>query len=276
MDWLGRMKKFAMVSLFFAYSGCNAVQEFFDGLEPEEEAEVQRVLISVQQGSLEAALLVALTRDVEIIDSESGMAADAGARIESVFEPETCVQSTVLADTVNLLFDGCSGPYGIQNLNGAATLAFAVSALGSTAVSLSSADVKTNGASLALNVTGDMRDENGQRRWDLVTSGAGISQDLEPITRSGSFLGKLVNECLEMDGGWNSTQGEAISGVTFARLKRCQEACPHSGTVAVGSLEPSENIESEGRALTLTFQGNESVGWASTDGKGGITFVDCK
>lgn len=266
--------KSVIATLSIAHSlSCGVVEDLVD-IPEEDKVEIERAVLSMQQGSLETALLVALTKDVQIADDEAVMAADAGARVSTLFSPATCVESTVIQDTVSLVFDECSGPYGIKNLKGAATLGFVISALGSTSVSLTSASMDTNNTTLALNVTGEMADENG-REWTLVTSGAGVTEDLSPMTRTGSFRAKSSGMCVVLDGGWSSTVGETLSTITFAGFERCDAPCPSSGTMALAQTAPTESVELQGEAYTMTFNGDEQIAWANAEGKFGVVSLEC-
>lgn len=262
------------VCLFLLASACDdPIGDLVDQLPGHDDDEIRAAVMGMQQGSLEAALLAALTADASY-GSEAEMATAVQAQVGSVFEPSACVQSIATGDAVSLTFEECNGPYGLIGLQGAANLTFSIATDDSVGVLLTSGSIDLNGTSLAVNISGEMRDENGNRVYDLVTSGGGVASG-QPITRTGQFRSALDDNCLVMDGGWAVTIGESVYPTTFARFTRCDGACPSDGTMVLGSVEV-DGVESDERAITLTFVGSETVAWVSTDMRGGTTSLSCE
>ncbi|MDX9721560.1 MAG: hypothetical protein RBU37_12495 [Myxococcota bacterium] len=268
---------FSALSLaIFVGLACDVVEKLAPGLTDAEEAEVRLALSGMQQGSLEAALLAALTADLSLLDSGSAMAEACNTNAKAVFTPATCINAIVVDKSVNFTFEQCDGPYGIFGLDGAASLAFEDSAAPETngvGASLTATTLSANSASLVLNITGVMRDQNGTRAWEFTSTGAGSSGGADLVTRSGSYGGKVAENCLQLDGAWVSTVNEDATLSTFSAFKRCEQACPSGGTVALASAEGTEVQE---RVLTLTFSGTNRVAWVSTDGLFGTLELLCE
>lgn len=269
-----------------ATSCSEAVDRLVDRLPDGGSEEVQAAIDGLQQGSLETALLLALTGTMEIEGSEAELAASAAAAVRDILTPSDCVLGAeVVSDTVNYALENCNGPYGLRNVTGGVNLAFVMPAgpLG-TSVALTSASLDLNGAPIAINVSGGMDDNDGVREYELITAGGGVSRDGEALTRSGSFTARIEEDCMVMQGGWLSTINTDLYPTVFTGFTRCDGPCPSSGTMVLGEAQPdvdgtgdpSNEIGIEGEALTMTFVGSRTIAWADSTGRTGATTMVCE
>lgn len=271
------MTQFARTLLCLVFSssvfGCGeTLESLTDRLPTHDDDTIQLAVLGMHQGSLETALLAALAADVSIDAGESEMAEQAATRAREVFSPASCVEAVATGPAVSLLFRDCEGPFGISGLDGGANLAFAGEG-DSTAVILTSGSIDINGTSLGLNTTGLMSDNSeGERSWELQTSGAGIS-GRDPVSRLGQFMGRLDGDCLVLRGHWTATIGGAVYPTSFTGFTRCDNPCPSAGTMVLGEVGGS--VDDDGRAMTLTFVGTETVAWVSSDRRVGTTSLKC-
>ena len=233
---------------------------------------------SMQEGSLDTAILVALTQGLTIEDDTAVMLGAVEAIARDVFTPASCLQTLVAQDTLTMTLDRCDAPFGVRAVRGALALRLPQSSLGNVLFSLSGAGLEINGRTLVVNLTGSFEDGEDGRFWQLVTAGGGVSEARDPITRGGAFLAKVADDCVVMDGAWTLTVSETVYTLLFRSFQRCDNPCPTSGSVVFGEGEfelADGEIAADLGAITVTFVGSETVAWVDSERRGGVTTLTC-
>jgi hypothetical protein len=239
-----------------------------------ENEEAQNAVDSMQQGSLEAAVLASIMDPVMISADIPAMIAEAEAALATTFTPADCVTSTVAADTMNVVFQDCNGPYGLDGITGGANLSLNTATEAETQLNLAGAGLQVNGATIGLGVTGSATTNgDGNRAYDLITAGTGLTRDNTPVGRAGNFTMTVEGECLVMQGAWTFTIQTDVRAATFNNFKRCDTTCPDSGSMAwAGGEATSEDLASAVGGLALTFVGGgNTVSWVQRNAGGGTT-----
>jgi hypothetical protein len=247
--------------------------------------EAQNAVDSMQQGSLEGALHAALMDPVTLGDDVAAMVAEAEAALADTFTPAGCVTSTVTGPSASLVFQDCSGPYGLLDMSGAVNLAFSINAESQVATSMSAVGLQVNGATIGLNLQGVTTDDgtSGARTYELITGGAGATRDGVPVARAGNYTAVVEGECLVLNGAWSVTIQTDVRAATFTSFKRCASACPDSGSMVwAGAEATSEDIAAAATGLALTFvNGSDTVAWVDRDAESaagagtGVTRLSC-
>lgn len=253
-----------------------ACDEVLDQIPQEENEEAARAADSTDLGSLEAALLAAATKDVVLGDDADAMAAESVDAAAGIFTPDTCIQAVAAGNTVTWTLDNCSGPYGLAKVSGVANLVWSIPAADSVGVSMTAANLKVNDATLAVNVTGEIRNgPSNSREYTLSSTGGGVTKNNLAVTRTGSFGMKATGSCITLDGNWTTTVGESLWVTAITGFQRCEDACPKAGTVVWTGGDAADEGASEGRAVTITFDGSDKAAWATASGRVGRARLAC-
>lgn len=272
----------SLVAVLGAVACDEALDAAIDAVATENE-EAQNAVDSMQQGSLEAALLAALMDPVTIGADIPAMIAEAEGALATTFTPADCATSEVIGDTVNVVFQDCNGPYGLDGITGGANLSLNNATDTETQLNLGGAGLQVNGATIGLGVTGSATTNgDGQRTYDLITAGTGLTRDSTPVGRAGNFTITVDGECLVMQGAWTFTIQTDVRAATFNNFKRCATTCPDSGSMVwAGAEATSDDLANETTGLALTFvSGGDTVSWVDRDAaeggvNAGVTRLTC-
>ncbi len=269
----------------FGTAACDEVLDAALDTVATENEEAQNAVDSMQQGSLEAALLAAIMDPVVISADIPTMIAEAEGALATTFTPADCTTSEVIGDTVNVVFQDCDGPFGLDGITGGANLSLNNATDTETQLNLGGAGLTVNGATIGLGVTGSATTNgDGLRTYDLITAGTGVTRDTppKPVGRAGNFTVVVEGECLVMQGAWTFTIQTDVRAATFNNFKRCATTCPDSGSMIwAGAEATSDDLANETTGLALTFvSGGDTVSWVDRDAaeggvNAGVTRLTC-
>lgn len=237
-------------------------------------------VLAMHQGSLDVALLAALTVNVSLDGDEEDVIAGVEEGLENVLIPASCVQSVRTGSSLTLTFDGCSTRYGVQGVRGVANLNISDVTLGNAGFNFSAAGLELNGYTLVIGLLGSFSDTDGVRTWDLATAGGGVTADREAVTRGGAITARTDDACLLLRGGFNVSVAENLFVSLFNDFTRCDNPCPSAGTMLLGETEVEIeefefDLSLDGDVLTMTFVGSEQVAWVNREGRAGVVTLTC-
>ena len=180
------------------------------------------------------------------LTAEDAAAAQAGTG--AFFQPEGCLTVDQKANVVTYTFAGCTGPWGLVELNGQETATFtAGEEQGSIAVALASKDLTANAVSIehAADVVVTFPEGGKQVTWkggftSETPKGAAITHTSDLV-----WTVDAQDDCRTTNGTTTGSVGERGVTVTYEELSRCGGR----GMCAAGSI----TVENA-RGLTMTLE----------------------
>jgi len=255
---------------------CGESSNFLADLVGSDPEQAQAAIETGEFTSLEAALLAAIVDGADLDSSEVEIAESRASMAIDTFSPSTCVTAFADSGVVTYQFDGCSGPFGLSQLEGTAVATFPVPGMDSVAINLTGTGLEVAGIPFTMNTTADYSEDDGARDLAVQTSGGGVASSGEILTRAGSYLAEWTegDSCFVVDGTWTTTI-DLVNYTTVAiAYSRCGSRCPADGGRIVFTELVGEQ-DGTGTAVTVTFDGDDGVNYLSSDGGGGVAVLDC-
>jgi hypothetical protein len=173
------------------------------------------------------------------------------------FEPAGCLQVTTDAATqsATYVFDGCTGPLGLVELNGTVNVSWQ-SAAGQLTVDFSATGFHVNRATIdSWQATAVVTASGPQRTmtWNAQLSGTTRRGRAFDRTNQKTVVWTVGVPCLDVSGESTGDILGAHLQTTIATWRRCADACPEAGSeIDVKNLD-------KGNAIEIQYQGGPSA-----------------
>ncbi len=261
-----------------ACSGETLVDNLSDRFSDDQaEAEADDAVASTDLTTLEASLLMAASDAVALDADADAIAAAIADAAGTTWSPSDCVMSESVGPNVTWTLNNCAGPRGFVTVSGVANLVVTGVAAGTVGVNLTATDLQVNGATMTINSTGDISEQDGMRRLDMTTSGAGTLSGGTIVGRAGTWNATFDASCLTLGGQWTtSINDDTFWNTAVTNLTKCGAACPQSGTITYTGVDnPNAEADINARNVTITFDGDATAAWVSTRGAIGNLPLAC-
>lgn len=195
---------------------------------------------------------------VAAADSSSVEAAvDAQEAAASFFQPEGCLTVTKAGNVVTYVFDGCTGPWGLVEVNGTETATFRQGPeAGSIAVALQSEGLTLNEVAIEHQADVVVTFPDGGKRVTWNGGFSGTTGGGRPIEHTSDLVWTVdADGCRTTNGTTSGSIGERGLTTTYEELVRCGGL----GTCAAGSISSTSRS-----GLTVSLE---------MDGSGAATFT---
>jgi hypothetical protein len=178
------------------------------------------------------------------------------AHVGTRLTPSTCVTSQLddATATLTIMYDDCTGPYGLVHVTGTLTLAFTVDASGTIGAHASGTGIMLN--SVTVDVDADATYTPGM--LTVSARGGGTGRYGHTFTHTGDYTltWDSATQCHTLDGNWSTTFDDNMTRtLDVTNLSRCAQSCPSSGTVVFTGFY--------GATLTINFDGTAVATWDS-------------
>lgn len=245
-------------------SACGRAAEL-DGAEDADESAVVT--------SAESALTVNLSDEVAqpVSATANDLAASAVARVPMTMTTPSCVTATQVGATVTYVLTDCTGPYGLVHVTGTLTAVYSRGQGGAVQVVITGNGVKANAATFDVNATVNATQAAGVKRAQVTSQSSGTGPRGASVDRTGAYTvtWDAANECVTLDGTWETTVALRKATTTVANFKKCAGQCPAAG----GSIVYTGV---RGTVVTLTYDGSATATWSSSaNGRTGTVKLLC-
>jgi hypothetical protein len=248
-------------TLALALGGCRLKKDDTDepGGGTEDVSSDEQALVSdgndIQESSSMASDLSAIPSIALTAKLAPEDAATAQEEAPTFFQPEGCLTVERAGLTVTYTFAGCTGPWGLIELNGQEIANFAAGEEeGSIAVTLDSKDLTANGNAVDhhADVLVSFPDEGGKK---VVWKGGYTSSTKKglPVTHTSDLVFTVDGDaCRSVNGTTNGTVGDRGLTVTYDELSRCGGwTCP-SGSIDLESARGlTSSVDFDGTATAI-------------------------
>jgi hypothetical protein len=190
------------------------------------------------------------------------------------FQPAGCEQTTVdkSGQSATFVFNGCTGPLGLVELNGTVDLTWQT-AQNQLTLNFSAQNFKINRATIDSWQATAVVTANGNDRsmtWNATLSGTTGRGRSFSRTNQKTLQWTVGVACLEVTGQSTGNILGAKLQTTFTTWKRCADSCPQSGSeIEVKNLGNNDDIDIKylgGPSANLTIDGkSEEIGLACGD-----------
>lgn len=205
---------------------------------------------STDTADLTAALTSTTTDGIDPAATTSAAAATtAEAKAKTFFQPSGCLTTQVTGPQVAYTFNGCTGPYGLVNLKGSITGTYAIAG-GQTTIALKGQGLTANNTPLNLDAAVVLTGAAGSRTAAVTSKTSATTPRGRTVEHSGSYVTTWDSQCLTLSGTFSTRVGLVSWMTAIASYKRCQNACPQSGSVV---------ITAGTSAVTVTFGGGATA-----------------
>lgn len=244
------MRTITLLGVVLAVTGCKASNDT---------ASAGEALDSTKTASVEAALVVPALEPVGTDATPEEAAEAASSHAETFFQPAGCVTATANRTVLTYEFEGCTGPYGLVEVNGTLVVTYKPGA-GGIEYEARSEGLRVNDAVLDIHKSGVYTRDGDDRRVDVTTESSGVGPRGTHLSRNGTytFQWNEADDCIALDGEWMTTVGAIRWTTRVNGYAQCDNECPAAG----GSIE----WESERASLTVTTDGSNVASW-SYDGR---------
>jgi hypothetical protein len=183
----------------------------------------------------------------QVIDTEAAAKAIA-SRAPSFYTPAGCVTATATGSTVDYVYNGCEGEYGMVGVSGNVKLELSETA-GQLAFSATSTDLTVGGRPYILDVDGTATSAGNQRTVTMRSrSRAPDVVDARNVQTTTTW--EQGTGCVTINGQGGSTRGDKTVTATLTDYRRCQDQCPTAGRVTV---------DGEDGVFTAEFNGSSTA-----------------
>jgi hypothetical protein len=188
--------------------------------------------------------------------------------------PAGCLVVATTPATVNAVFTDCSGPYGLQHVNGSLAILFtsASTASGSTTVAATAEGVGfgANGAVFGVEAAATYQLDATHRNVTVAAQGAavnGTGAHGTAVTQQAAYSADFAMGCITVDGGWQTVVDSKVEQLSVAKYEKCAGMCPSSGgmlvATSVGGLFSTS-------ATTVDFDGSAQATFTGSLGRGQV------
>jgi hypothetical protein len=221
---------------------------------------------AVEESGLYAAIAGSLTGNG--VTGEAA-ATDATA-ITARFMPAGCATVTTNKNVNTYTFTNCTGPYGLLELNGTATVTFTPMLGGKVKVELAAQDFKISTASVNLAATCVLTTGVTQQSATVTTSSSATNARGESAAHSGSYTAGWDQSCMTLNGTFTTTVGNVAWSTVIANFRQCTGMCPDSGGTVTVSSERGGSI-----TVHYTNGGTAEVTTTTAGGTRGMIVLSC-
>jgi hypothetical protein len=261
-----------LCAVYFAAAGASAC-----GPADETDAALVDALDAVFVTSFEGALL-ALARAGVKADMTADQAAQAAAEAAPKRFNRGLCQASASGATLTLKLFGCNDDADDAEHNrvtGTLKVIFAVSTDGIHA-RVTAEDIRTRRATFDINAEAVGSFEDGVTTLSVLTNAEGTGPLGRPIAREGAYTLEVddapeggFGRCVALDGVWSTVARGRSLRTSVRSFKRCDGRCPAAG----GEIEIEDEVS--GESLTITYTGEASASWKSSQGESGSKQLDC-
>lgn len=243
----------------------------------EAEAEAEDAFASTDLTTLEAAMLMAASDAIALDAEPDAIAAAIADAAGTTWSPSDCVMAESVGPNVTWTLNDCAGPRGFVTVSGVANLVVTGVAAGTVSVNLTATNLEVNGATMTINSTGDISEQDGTRRLDMTTSGVGTLSGGTIIGRAGTWNATFDATCLTLGGQWTtSINDDTFWNTAVTGFNQCGASCPAGGTITYTGVDnPDAEVDLNARNVTITFDGDDTAAWVSTRGAIGNLPLAC-
>ena len=181
------------------------------------------------------------------------------------YSPPGCVTVTQTGADVTLVFDQCTGPLGLRQLDGELDLSVALGAGGAIDVTAHASGLQIGAATMDLDSTAIYTVSGATRSLAVTTHGTGVGALGNDVVHDGDYTATWDASCVAIDGAWSTEAGDRARSTT-ASVMRCADACP-TGTITRDTIA--------GRTIEVTFDGTDTATWTSSTGRSGTILLAC-
>lgn len=238
-----------------------------DTLAADDDADAQNGTDTLEATAQTQALL-SMTNDASAGAVGAEMAATVATQNSAgFFQPTGCVTAQRAGATVTYTFNGCTGPYGLVNVNGTLRATFSDVTPTSRTVALAG-ELRANRFTLRPNATAQVTYMGNTRLATVTLMGGGTSPRAVAFTNSGTYMSNWDGMCLGLSGRvGSSADGNSVT-VDIANYRRCRGGCPDAGgRVTVSS--------SRGAALSVLYSGGPAATLTGTRGRSATVALFC-
>jgi hypothetical protein len=179
----------------------------------------------------------------------AAMASGAGATAR--FFPVGCVTTMAQGATVSYRFSGCTGPYGLVNVNGTLQATFSARTANGWTVALTG-DLSLNRSRVRPNAEARVRYEGANRIAEVTVMGGGTGPRGVSYENSGSYTSSWDGACFGLDGSIITAANGGRLTTSVSAYRRCRNECPQAG----GSLSFTS---SAGDTLRMVYRGGATA-----------------
>jgi len=183
----------------------------------------------------------------------------------SRYSPAGCVTVTQNGLDITLVFDQCTGPLGLRQLDGELDLSVSLGAGGAIDVTAHAAGLQIGQATMDLDSTAVYTVSGTTKSLAVTTHGTGVGALGNDVVHDGDYTATWDTSCVSIDGSWSTEAGDKARSTT-ASIMRCAGQCP-SGTVTRNTIA--------GRTIDVTFDGTSTATWTSSSGRSGTILLAC-
>jgi len=235
------------------------------GCAPEGQGFAEQASDNMDAVTAEAALIVS-SLDGMTATTTPEEAVNANAANAATFWTEGCFTFVIDGDSITYTLTGCSGPFGLVEVNGEITITYRMTR-SSIGFDITTADLTIGEASVSYTVNADVATD--ARNVSVSSMGSITGRRGSSISYSSSYdlRYNASSECAGVDGSWSATVGAASWTTTVTNWQRCADRCPQSGGTVTYS--------GPARSVTLTYDGSDQVSWTSDSGGSGEVELFC-
>ncbi len=255
-------------SLLGAAAGCNK-QDGTSGTDSAAGAVDSSEAVSAE-GNLIAANVDGTTTTGAIALTGDQLAAAIAANITGKWT-NGCAVVTSSGANITAIYNNCSGPRGLVNVDGQLDMTVSVSLTGAISIHATATDFQVNSASLDIDADATYARSGTSRSLTVTTEGSGTGPRGNSIDRKGDYTltWDPSTSCASIDGSWStdfSNASGAASRSNDVNFSKCAGACP-SGSMTHHYLG--------GASLTLKFDGTAVATWSASTGASGSVALAC-
>ena len=220
---------------------------------------------ALEGASVEAALLAILFTGASQTLTDEEAALRGAANMEQALTPAGCMRAEVTSNVVTYTLDGCSGPYGLRQLSGGLTTAFALID-GRLLVCVAASGFRVGTASVDMSTWAPVGPTS--TTTDQST-GRGTGSRGTAFERNGRYTVSWDGSCLELSGAWSTTASGRSWNTTVTRYRSCAGRCPEAGSVVTlsgGALRDP---------VTITYDGDDTAEWSAAGGQRDGVSLSC-
>lgn len=221
--------------------------------------------------ALQASQQGGLNQDLTEVDGDAAIepskaAAFMATRKPVGVQPDGCMSRTQNGNTVHVVFNGCTGPFGKMRLDGSADVTFSLDeSKRLVAEIVGGKDLEANGRELdylakgTLEISGDIRNVT----WHVEASGETKRGRKYSRTLDLSATVDVGKRCLQAMGSAHGKMAGYELDVTLENLAVCEGACPTSGKAKAKLTGPAGGE----RDMEISFDGTSTAHVVTPRGK---------
>jgi hypothetical protein len=209
----------------------------------------EQALDASESGQGESALLAASIDGLvlgQISTSPNEVSASISGRFSARFQPAGCATAAVTNSTINVAFDNCAGPRGLERVDGTLTLGVANVTLTSITLTANADDFQINNSVINIDNQSTYALQNGALTLTVDSNSSGVGPFGHELAHTAQYQASWDGNCTNIEGQW-STSRDGNTRSTTVDVSRCD------GAGAGGTIT---RVTRDGREIDITLDGD--------------------